>query len=371
MKKRKIFKTLLLATCCAICTAGAVTMTACNNKDSGGISFVEEEVKTGPQFLEGSLADVTVGDTVVLEEYIEYVTDSDYTIIITDEKGKEWDVTDRLIWKPEVAGKYTITYTVAKGDSKGTNTFVLNVSNPTLTWSFSLQNKPYNYGDTLVFNKYFSSMNIYASLREWNVVMDSVEVDDEVIDLTGKKEYTFQSLSDHLFCFHIESPDGQRCEGRELISIRYIDQEYMQTLTDMGITTYGELYVEEGNYTMVTGSYANGGTGWLKREYGPHNLPYIAYNGDYGFDSYVKVDFTGKNMPILSFFRDDNYSESVFDGGKGLMYTSGFNNNSGIAVHNEMCSRGTLYGPYMIHTYDRGSPDTTTLQSTGGSSDIP
>ena len=71
MKKRKIFKTLLLATCCAICTAGAVTMTACNNKDSGGISFVEEEVKTGPQFLEGSLADVTVGDTVVLEEYIE------------------------------------------------------------------------------------------------------------------------------------------------------------------------------------------------------------------------------------------------------------------------------------------------------------
>ena len=56
MRNKKIFKTLLLAACCAVCTAGAVTMTACNKGgNDGGISFVEEAVKEGPQFF-GRLA---------------------------------------------------------------------------------------------------------------------------------------------------------------------------------------------------------------------------------------------------------------------------------------------------------------------------
>jgi hypothetical protein len=165
MKRKNILKTLLLTTCCTACTVGAVTLTSCSfmQGNDGGISFVEEEKKEGPQFLEGALSEITVGETVVLEEYIEYVKDSKYTIIITDEKGKETDVTDRLIWTPKETGTYTMTYTIASGKSKGTSTFVFHVSNPMLTWSFTLQNKPYNLGETLVFSKYFSALNIYAS----------------------------------------------------------------------------------------------------------------------------------------------------------------------------------------------------------------
>jgi len=376
MSKISILKAILLSTCITACSAFFAVTASCGNSGEvtlptiEGVSFAGEEEKSGPQFLEGALADIQVEDTVRLNEYIDYVEDP-YTVTVTGEDGTVTDLTNKTYWIPKTKGTYILTYTIKSGASKGTATFTLNVKNPELTWEFNIQNIPYNYGETLNFNKYFGSMNIFTSMPNCTYVMDSVEVDGEVIDLLGKTEYTFASRSDHIFKFHAESPDGQICEGREVISIKYVDSEYAKELEDMGITLSGDLYVERGKFTTVEGMYCNGNNVWLRRENGPHNLPYIAYNGDYGINSYVKVDFTGKNLPILSFFRDDEYSNSIFDGTKGVVYTGGFTNNSGTAIHKEMCSRGTLYGPYMLHEYDRGAEDTTTIGSTSGSSDMP
>ena len=376
MKKKKIVNAMLLAGCLTACLASGCVLTGCTSEKKvvveGSMQFVEEAEKVGPQFLEGALAEVYVEDTIVLSEYIEYVDDSDYTITITDKNGNVEDMTHQIIWIPYAPGEYVLTYTIASGESKGTSTFTFSVSYPELSWEFSLQNLPYNLGDTLVFSDYFSMMNIYTSLENCTVKMASVEVDDEEIDLSNEESYTFESRSDHTFKFYAESLDGQRCEGREVISIKVVDQDYLSYLqNDLGISLYGDLYVEDGNFTMIAGSYCNGNSVWLRRENGPHNLPYVAYNGDYGIDSYVKVDFTGNDMPILSFFRDDNYTQSIFDGTKGVVYTGGFTSNSGNAIHDEMCSRGTLYGPYMMHEYDRGAEDTTTIGSTSGSAAQP
>ena len=54
--------------------------------------------------------------------------------------------------------------------------------------------------------------------------MDSVEVDGEITDLSDRESYVFNSMSDHTFKFHVESQDGQTAEGREVISIKYIDE---------------------------------------------------------------------------------------------------------------------------------------------------
>ena len=374
MRKRKIFKAILLIGCIGVFSASMMALASCEKTDSrptiAGVSFAGEEDKEGPQFLEGALVDVQVNETIKLNEYIDYVDDP-YTITVTDEAGNKVDLTEKTYWVPQVPGKYTLTYTIQSGSKKGTSTLIINVHVPELTWEFNVQNIPYNYGDTLDFNSYFGSLNIFTSLPNCTYIMDSVEVDGDEINLQGETSYTFASRSDHTFKFHAESPDGQSCEGREVISIKYIDEVYAQELADMGISLYGDLYVERGNYTTIAGSYCNGNNVWLRRENGPHNLPYIAYNGDYGIGSYVKLDFMGKNLPIMSFFRDDDYSQSIFDGTKGVVFSGGFTNNQGQAIHKEMCSRGTLYGPYMMHEYDRGAEDTTTIGSTDGDSTMP
>ena len=374
MRKRKIFKTILLIGCICAFSASMMTFASCGEVDNRptieGVSFAGEEEKNGPQFLEGVLVDVQVNETIKLAEYIDYV-DEPYTITVTDEAGNVTDLTDKTYWVPKVAGKYTLTYIIESGSKEGTSTLIINVKMPELTWEFNVQNVPYNYGETLDFNSYFGSLNIFTSLPNCTYIMDSVEVDGDTINLQGETSYTFASRSDHTFKFHAESPDGQICEGREVISIKYVDETYAQELADMGISLYGDLYVERGNYTTIAGSYSNGNNVWLRRENGPHNLPYVAYNGDYGIGSFVKLDFMGKNLPIMSFFRDDDYSKSIFDGTKGVVFSGGFTNNQGQAIHKEMCSSCTLYGPYMMHEYDRGAEDTTTIGSTGGDSAMP
>ena len=361
MKKTKLCNLIALSLCATCCFAAGTALTACGGSDGDRIYFVEEEKKKGPQFLAGALADIKVNDTIVLTEYVEYVNNGNYSLTITDEKGNVQDLTNEIVWFAAEAGKYELTYKIHSGAKKGTSTFVFNVTYPELTWEFSLQNLPYNFGQTLIFEDYFNDMNIYASLENWEVMMDCVEVDGETIDLSDVTEYTFNSMSDHTLKFHIESPDGQRCDGREVISMKYIDQAYLDYLqNELNISIYGDLYVEDGNYTMIEGSYCNGNNVWLRRENGPHNLPYIAYNGDYGIGDYIKVDFTGKNMPLMSFFRDE-YSKSIFDGTKGIVVTGGFTNNNGEYLHQDLSSRVTMYGPYMLHEYDRGAEDTTTL----------
>lgn len=368
MKKNNLLKVLALSLCAATCLGVGTTLSACN--PDSDIQFVEEEKKVGPQFLEGALADVLVFDTIVLSEYIDYVTDSSYTITIKDEKGTVQDLTDQVVWYTDTPGDYVITYTVKSGASKGTSTFTLHVRNPELTWDFTLKNQPYNLGDTLVFEDYFNEMNIAASLEQYEVVMDSVDVDGEEIDLKEQTEFTFESRSDHTFKFHIQTSDGQRKDAREVISVKDIDNAYLQRLeTEMNVSLYGDLYLnEENGYTMVEGSYCNGNNVWLRRENGPHNLPYIAYNGEYGIGDFVKVDFTGKNMPTFSFFRDD-YSQSIFDGTKGVVLTGGFTDNSGNAIHPTKNNTFTLYGPYMLHEYDRGATDTTTIADGTGNAE--
>ena len=348
MKKKNIFSSILLLCCLLACFMAGLT--ACKSEDF--IPFYEEPKKKGPQFLEGALDTVYVDETVVLTEYIDYDYNSDYTVVITDENGVEQDLTYEVIWYSEVPGKFTLTYTIKSGKNKGKSTFDINVVYPDLEFQYSLQYKPYNLGDTIDFDDYFADMNVWTSIEGTVVSMDSVEVDGVEVDLSGSDSYTIASRSDHTFKFSAKALDGQVVEGREVISIKYIDQQYLQELTDMDITLNGDLYVERGNFTLVEASYANGNNLILQRANGPHYSPYVAYNGDYGIGSYVKIDFTGRNMPIFSFFRDDDYSSSIFDGSKGVIFTGGFKNNNGAVQHPQLSKGGYLYGPNMLHKPD-------------------
>ena len=93
MRKRKIFKAFLFVGCISALTAFCMNTVACNKEEVDnrptieGVSFAGEEVKTGPQFLEGILTELLVNDSIKLEEYIDYVKDSSYTITLTDENG--------------------------------------------------------------------------------------------------------------------------------------------------------------------------------------------------------------------------------------------------------------------------------------------
>ena len=86
---------------------------------------------------------------------------------------------------------------------------------------------------------------------------------------------------------------------------------------------------------------------------------FLAYDGNYGFNDYFVADFTGKNMPMLTFFAN-NYDKSVFYGNgtkNGVVVATGLTWPDGrlFAEDTAYCTsvfngQGLcMWGPHMIY----------------------
>ena len=326
MKKTKRLLVALFSTVCAISMFAACTF---SGKES-----------EGPQFLEGILTEIELGETLKLDEYIELPLDSEYTVTITKDDFS-YDLGTRGYWTPEEPGTYTLTYTVNSGENKGTKTLELTVAVPKMTWEYTLSNRIYDTGDTLVFAHYFEEMNIAAdSYYPWEMIMDSVTVGNETTTFDADDiSYTFVSDGMHVFAFHIQSEDGQSISMTQSIQVRYVDSEMMAWMEENGVTTYNALALnKDGSVVLSQGVSDYIGSNSIPAAARKTDSPYVAYNGNYGLNDFVIVDFTGNNMPTISMFNGEItnsffYSDSATEAqNKGLVFSNGLTYGSGIPV---------------------------------------
>ncbi|MCQ2399481.1 MAG: hypothetical protein MJ072_03125, partial [Clostridia bacterium] len=326
----------------------SMTLFGCSAQDEEALASVEAE------FLEDAPTEIMLGDGLVLAEVIKYVKNVEnvtYELTLTDADGKKTDITTKRYISAEVPGEYKITYTLKAGQLSKSNTFTYKVICQPLVFSYTRLNAIYNVGDVLVFDNYFDKLNISTnSYYDWKVVMDSVEIDGAKTNIAkGATSFTFQIAKPHKFNFHLETEDGQTKTGYDQFEVTNVDKDFAQYLTEIGATLYG---VEEGKMTgllLQNGVYANGiQTRSLSKAATPHNLPYVAFDGEFGLGSFVKVDFTGKNIPAISFFRK-NYTKSVFDESDGIIVSAGFNKNTGAPANEAVSKQISVYGPNMIN----------------------
>ena len=127
-----------------------------------------------------------------------------------------------------------------------------------------------------------------------------------------------------------------------------VDSEAQAFMTENNITAYGynsinadmSVSLQKGYYQ---GNPTHGKTPWMSDD----DVPYIAYNGNYGEGSYVVVDFTGKNIPQLCFFAKE-VTSSLLDGKAGVYVHTGmvYPNGDNVALHDSR--RVTFFGPNKI-----------------------
>ena len=77
------------------------------------------------------------------------------------------------------------------------------------------------------------------------------------------------------------------------------------------------------------------------------DVPYLAYNGDYGAGNYVVVDFTGKNVPQFCFFAKE-VTSSLLDGKAGIYVHTGMAKENGDFNDINDGGRVTFLGPNKI-----------------------
>ena len=105
----------------------------------------------------------------------------------------------------------------------------------------------------------------------------------------------------------------------------YEDTNIDEISKEFGMATANNATVNGDEVTLVAGSIGAGANYTIGQNAGGSiTQSYFALNGNYGFDDYIALDFTGKNMPEVMFFAE-NYDTSMYysAGKQGVVVASG------------------------------------------------
>ena len=321
-----------------------------------GVACAED--KTVLAFNEGYLAEIELGEPIMLDEYIDPSLTDDYTAILThDETGEERDLKTLVQWTTDEPGTYTLTYTVKSGAYKGSISTKINVYVPDISWKYTNATLVYRSGDTLLFNQLKRSLNVMVtSYYSYNFRVESVQYSGgKTTFAESDTSYTFPSVDEKTtftFTFSVESEDGQVLTGDLKVTVRpqqIITADGQAWMDENNVTVYDHMRVDAdsdgiANVTLEAGYYNNSFT--------RDNVSYLAFNGaegtnGYGAQTYIMTEFTGKNMPQIAFFCDE-VTSSLTDGKRGIYISNGVTLNSGSLYSEHDSHRLTVFGPNKV-----------------------
>ena len=174
----RILKWLKLSLLAVITTIATLACASCNLFSGGG----SESGSGFTGFLKGAQTELEVGAEFNPKDYVDIVSDGDYTITISNGAGFEDDVTrskgeETHQWP---LGEYTITYVVESGEHEGTYTYTLKIVPPRLKVFYTVKdedmimrlNQPFNFA------KYFQGLelDIRCYRNEYTISMESVVI---------------------------------------------------------------------------------------------------------------------------------------------------------------------------------------------------
>ena len=298
-------------------------------------------------FNEGYLDEIVLGEPIMYDEYVDPSLTDDYTLILTyDETGEERDLKQLVQWTTDKPGTYTLTYTVKRGPYKGTISTKIEVVVSKATWKYSNPTFNYRAGEKMSFNYFERQLNIAVhSYYEYTFFVEKVSYNGKTEDLRDKTSYTFPEHGNYTFTFGIETEDGQTLTADHAINVRkkqVIESGAEEWMSENNVTVDadGYTYISSDGRVELDAGYING-------SYYKDYVPYIAFNGEeggngYGANTFVTVDFTGKNLPQVAFFCKD-VKPSYSDGDDGILFFNGF--AYGRTNVEPQISRMVIFGP--------------------------
>ena len=140
---------------------------------------------------------------------------------------------------------------------------------------------------------------------------------------------------------------------------------------------------DNGTVTGLTlqASTHTGSAGATPQPTDTEDMSYYRFNGEYGLDDFLVMDFTGNNMPFVSFFTtgvtNTIYNHAENADVKGWIFANGLTQNNGYPYGNwdgAHANRLAMIGPYKInYKYDDNGSNTalTQLRANVGSATSP
>ncbi len=298
-------------------------------------------------FKEGYAEKVTIGEPMMLEDFIDVGTEN-YTLKATL-GDLVVDLTGRPTWSPDESGVWTLTLEITSGKNKGTYTANIEVKIPFANWSFNGRTLSYAYNETVSFVDMLDDLQIDVNtVNGWDAYVYSIRIGEDIVVNFDENdtEYTFKHYDPHFITFGIVTDEGQSYRGIVRANVQETDVAAEQYCEANDVRAYGyqKLHYRDGVFSaeMAPGSY----TGYFENA----DLPYVAFEGEYGVNTFVNVDFTGKNIPQVAFFCDE-ITNSLYDRNRGFYTSHGVVTNDGGERLTGNWSYLNFYGPIKMKDY--------------------
>ena len=150
--------------------------------------------------------------------------------------------------------------------------------------------------------------------------------------------------------------------------------EYGDALTQYESSLmYKATKTENGGVVLEASSHTGGANAMPLGVDDVENMSYIRFDGKYGLNDYLVFDFTGNNVPMMSFFTTKvgatTYNQAEDENAKGWVVANGATTNSGVmygGIEGAHANRVAIIGPYKISYKfdDNGNADDSNPKAT-------
>ena len=192
-----------------------------------------------------------------------------------------------------------------------------------------------NYPNTVPENIQLSASDYFEIDQTKEYSLYYTDASGAKTNITGE---TFSFTETGEYRLFYEVLDGETIPVSVKLTVTDMSASTWEFLQTNDIRLYKSAMADDGSVTVEAGTYAGKPNNVSMTE-----IPYVSFDGEYGVGDYVTVDFTGSNLPQLSFFVNDT-TPNLVDGKNGVYLANGFGENDAPSER----SRMTIYGPWKI-----------------------
>ncbi len=192
-----------------------------------------------------------------------------------------------------------------------------------------------NYSNTVPENAQLSVSDYFEVDQTQEYSVYYTDASGTKTNITGES-FSFTETGEYRLFYEIH--DDETVLSSVKITVTDMSASTWEFLQTNDIRFYKSSMAGDGSVTTEAGTYAGKENAVSMTE-----VPYVSFDGEYGVGDYVTVDFTGRNMPQLSFFVDET-TPNLVDGKNGVYLASGLNISTMLGQDKRM----TVYGPWKI-----------------------
>ena len=286
-----------------------------------------------------------MGDILNVSDYIVTVQGATYTFRYTDTQGNETQITGDT-FSFALPGTYTLFYT------DGVNAEV----SKTMTVMPATSKFKATANASVAVNQTLNVSDYIVTVAGVQYTLTYTDKDGVTLPITGNT-FAFSAVGTYTLTYN----DGVNLDNAMVISVADLSAGALSWIQQNNVSFYNMQSMDDNQKVVLGESTVEGSTN-PNADVATRDMSYLAFNGNYGAGDYLVIQFTGNNMPYITFAAgsvtndawnmandaNDRSVADMTDTGTGIVLYNGYTRTDGSICSCGVEKRLNFTGPFKM-----------------------